>query len=99
MPFEEFHEIFKYNVLKIGEVWSYLSSWRNPTYLTRVWCIFEIYIANTHEGVTSKIIIPSQERKDMIASIEQDLRLLLGALSSTRIEDATASVAQDKRIS
>ena len=98
VPFEEFHEIFKSNVLGIGEVWSYMSSWRDPFYLTRLWCIFEIYIANTHEGVTSKIIMPTKEKKDMIASIRQDdLNLLLGVLSKTKIEDASASVAQDKK--
>ena len=30
VPFQEFHEIFKSNVLGIGQVWSYMSSWRDP---------------------------------------------------------------------
>jgi tetratricopeptide (TPR) repeat protein len=96
VPFEEFRKTFYGTVTGVGTVWSMMSPWNKPKYLTRVWCIFELYVANDDDGVTSNIIMPQMEKENMIEALG-DIDNLFNALSNTRIENAEASLPEDKK--
>ena len=96
VAFEDFRKIFYGTVAGVGTVWSMMFPWDNPTYLTRVWCVFEMYVANTEEGVISKIIIPESEKNKMIEDLG-NIDTLFNALSNTKIENAKASRPDDEK--
>ena len=95
IPFDEFRNTFYNTVTGVGTVWSMMSPWASPMYLKRVWCVFEVYVANTEKGVTSEIIMPEEQKNAMMKSLE-NIDNLFDALSNTRIEDAEASKPEDK---
>ena len=58
--------------------------------------MFEIYIANREEGITSIIIMPDMEKEKMIRALGK-INNLFNALSNTRIEDAEVTQPEDKK--
>lgn len=98
VPFEDFRKIFFHKVTCIGTIWSMMSPWNDPGYLKRVWCVFEIFVANTENGVSSEIIMPEEEQEKLVDSllVEEGITNLFDVLSSTKIENAVASRPQDK---
>jgi hypothetical protein len=95
VPFDEFHEIFRTNVVNIGHVVAMMFPWDNPEYLTRVWCVFEAYTATTAPGCTLTIAMPPKERQAMMNAVG-DINTLFKVLAATMIQDAKASVPEDR---
>ncbi len=50
VPFTQFQTTFSNKVLGIGNVLALISPWDDPIYLTRVWCIFELFTAYKHSS-------------------------------------------------
>jgi tetratricopeptide (TPR) repeat protein len=95
VPFDKFHEIFRTNVVNIGHVVAMMFPWDNPEYLTRVWCVFEAYTATTEPGCTLTIAMPPKERQTMMNAVG-DINTLFKVLAATMIQDAKASVPEDR---
>jgi len=95
VPFEQFRDIFGTIVTRVGTMWSMMTPWDDPYYLTRVWCIFEIFTANTTPNCKAEIVMPAEQKKAMIESLS-DIDNLLKALAKTKIENAKASREEDK---
>jgi len=104
VPFDEFRRVFKKRVEGIGNVLAMMTPWNDPGYLKRVWCIFEMYSANTDDKCNIKVIMPPREQKSLVAAVlkpadthgRSGLDDLFTALASTKVEDAEASQLQDK---
>ncbi|CAB9506002.1 Kinesin light chain [Seminavis robusta] len=95
----DFFAIFGEKVKKIGHLLAMMAPWSAPVYLTRVWCIFEIFTAHTTDGCQVDIVMPPTEK----LSLEQDvidngssINALYETLGKTHVENAKASVESDR---
>ncbi|CAB9520678.1 Kinesin light chain [Seminavis robusta] len=95
----DFFTIFGERVKRIGHVLCMMAPWKTPVYLTRVWCIFEVFTALTN-GCKVDIVMPPNEKE----SLEQDvikrgggINALFETLGSTKVQEAKASVERDRR--
>ena len=110
IQFEEFANIFHKRIVDIGHVLSLMMPWEDPIYTKRVWCIYELHsvIALEEQSFNSKeeenekrckfdIIMPPEEATDFARSITSgNTQKLWDALKNVKIENADASVEQDK---
>eukprot|EP00797_Seminavis_robusta_P030892 Sro658_g182720.2 (502) ;mRNA; r:24350-25855 len=96
---DEFLKHFRACVLGIGKVVCMMEPWQSPKYLTRVWCVFEIFTAIDNDCQVF-ICMPPQEQQNMLQAVVygEDTASLYTALSNTRVELADASVENDKRL-
>jgi len=96
-PMEEFERIFKEKVLRIGHVLSLMVPWNKPIYIKRVWCLFELF-TTIQNDCTLDVIMPKREEKNLLNTIlkTNGYQEILKALSKTRIQDADATVKDDK---
>jgi hypothetical protein len=82
VSFEVFQEIFNRRVTGIGHLLAMMSPWHEPLYLTRIWCIFELFTAHTsakaigdqrvgggQDGVRVTLVMPPRERQGMTRAI------------------------------
>ena len=101
VPFEKFHAIFDSRVKRIKNILAMMEPWNKPGYLTRIWCIFEFYTASQDSNCSVTIIMPQQEhqafRDALLQDVEKTTNTLYEALSSTRIQNATATQESDKQ--
>jgi len=97
VPFDEFRHIFHERMITIGRVMAIMSPWNEPLYLTRVWCIFELYTANAI-GCELIITTPPKERKKLEDALidYKTMDVFFDALIWTKIENAEASEPNDK---
>jgi len=104
VPFEKFKYVFNKRVKGIGNILAMMAPWTSPNYLTRVWCLFEMYSANSDINCTIEIVIPPKEKEILLNSLhkienavgENELDYLLNTLANTKVELANASRTQDK---
>ncbi|CAB9496610.1 Kinesin light chain [Seminavis robusta] len=95
----DFFAIFGECVKRIGHVLAMMAPWNAPVYITRVWCIFEIFTAHTTEGCKLDIVMPPKEK----LSLEQDvvesgegINAVYETLGNTKVENAKSSVTSDR---
>ncbi|CAB9523937.1 Hydra magnipapillata [Seminavis robusta] len=95
----DFFAIFGERVKKIGHLLAMMAPWNAPVYITRVWCIFEIFTAHITDGCKIDIVMPPKEK----LSLEQDVvdtgggvNALYETLCNTKVEKANASVDSDR---
>lgn len=101
---DAFQELFSKRVSGIGNVLAMMAPWQMPTYLTRVWCVFEMFTANSDTTTNVEIIMPPKEKDSLIQSVQKGtdtqgrsgLDDLFTALANTKVENASASQPDDK---
>jgi len=76
IPFAEFRKVFHGRVTSIGHVVAMMSPWTGPEYLTRVWCIFELFTASMMEDCKITIEMPEREREDFLEGLAKEVNLL-----------------------
>lgn len=69
VSFEEFHQVFSRRVIGIGHIIAMMDPWTAPSYLCRVWCIFELFTASRHPECEVTIDMPSRERKKFLEGL------------------------------
>ena len=79
----DLEEVFEANLRRIGRMVAILDTWDRPIYLSRVWTVYEQFVASTLQVPVSFVMPPS--------SIDQ-LRLQL-SLGSTGIDHITRSIS------
>lgn len=102
--FEEINSIVKYRMRGVGNVIAMMTPWNDPGFLKRVWCLYEIFIADTDEICKMDIAMPPTEQYRLIEAmktgcdqkINGGMDTLVTALTNIKIENATASVESDK---
>ncbi|CAB9526369.1 Kinesin light chain [Seminavis robusta] len=95
----DFFAIFGERVKRIGHVLAMMAPWKAPIYITRVWCIFEIFTAHTTEGCKVDIVMPPKEKKSLekdVITKGRGIEALYETLSRTKVEHAKASVESDR---
>jgi tetratricopeptide (TPR) repeat protein len=85
-------------IKRIKHVLVMMAPWKAPAILTRIWCIFELFIANTN-GCMFDIIMPPDEKDSM----EQDINTQGGGidglyemLGNIKVQNAQASYEKDR---
>ena len=100
VPFEQFSETFYQRVNGIKNILSMMTTWDDPGYLKRVWCIFEMYVATTSTKCNVTILMPPGEKYSFAKEIENGSggEKFFEVLSKTDIENASATSADDKKL-
>ena len=100
ISFEKFSSIFRERVTKIFKVVAIMAPWRKPIYVSRVWCIFELFTASENEGCQLDIAMPPREKQDMVNCLDEagvnGIHLLFDTMAKTDISSAEASEPADK---
>ena len=96
--FIDFQNTFQDRVVGIGHVIAMMYPWDKPVYLSRIWCIFELYCASEDENCKLSIAMPPDQKAAMIAALRQPAGVdtLYKNLSATKIENAEASQELDR---
>ncbi|CAK9068670.1 Tartrate-resistant acid phosphatase type 5 (TR-AP) (Tartrate-resistant acid ATPase) (TrATPase) (Type 5 acid phosphatase) (Uteroferrin) (UF) [Durusdinium trenchii] len=97
VPFEDFREHFQQRVVGVGHVLALMAPWDNPVYVSRVWCVFEIFTA-VNENCELTVILPPVEMKRFSGTIHDGVldKHLWASLEQLDVQRADASVASDK---
>jgi len=95
----DFFTEFGDQVTDIGHVLAMMTPWNGPSYLSRVWCIYELYIAHT-KGTKLTIVMPPREdtclEEDLFGRKGKGIDALYQALERVRVQNATACVESDR---
>ncbi|CAE8589043.1 unnamed protein product [Polarella glacialis] len=94
----DLEKIFRTHVVSIGKVVALLDHWSAPQYLTRVWTIYEQYVAADLK-VPMEFILPPQAGGTLVECFEQGRDGLLkvrASLTNVRVQDAQATFEKDK---
>ncbi|CAB9524237.1 Kinesin light chain [Seminavis robusta] len=95
----DFFAIFGERVKKIGHLLAMMAPWNAPVYITRVWCIFEIFTAHGTDGCKMDIVMPPKEKESLEEDVVDDgegIYALYETLGNTKVENAQASVESDR---
>lgn len=105
IPFEEFKLAFGKRVSGIRQVVA-LMTWSSPMYITRIWCVFEIYTAVVlgEEACSVTVIMPPKETIHFCESLQvkdcngrsSGISNLWRRLVDLDVEKAASSVPQDR---
>merc|ERR1740139_1590697 len=77
-----------------------MSPWNAPKYITRVWCLFELYAASENSCEVT-IVMPSREVENFIHGLkcklkgDDQIQKFFTALAATDVNNAMASVESD----
>jgi len=94
----DLEKIFRTHLVSIGKVVALLDHWSDPQYLTRVWTIYEQFVAADLK-VPMEFILPPQARDTLVECFEQGRDGLLkvrASLTNVRVEKAEASQEADR---
>ena len=100
VPFDDFKSTFEGRVNAIGHVVALMAPWNSPSYLTRVWCVFEMSQALQVPGIQLDIIMPPEEKLAFGKTLEDgtgELEDVYKVLWSVSVKDAIATVELDKK--
>ncbi|CAB9497847.1 Hydra magnipapillata [Seminavis robusta] len=96
----DFFTIFGDRVASIGHILAMMTPWYRPTYLERIWCIFEIFTAH-RIGCNVSLVMPPSQRNSLEHALfgkkeSGNLDAFYDVLSKTRVQNAQASVDKDR---
>ena len=93
-PFEWWASTFKEAVQDIGFTLCYFSSWERPTYVTRVWTLFELSCStNLHIALSGEQRVAFYETLKNRDTIQSKI---LGAVGAINLQNATSYLPEDK---
>ena len=99
ISFDGFRAVFNKRVNEIGHIVAMMAPWQEPFYLTRIWCIFEMFTAQKNDCKIT-ITMPSAEKARFIMGLTSEdgnnqLDALFSTLAKTDVTKAKASVESD----
>jgi hypothetical protein len=88
---------FGARVSAIGHILPMLEPWRAPVYLSRAWCLFELYTAITSGGkVEIDVVLTEEEDASFLDAMNTEgYSCIDAALANIQSENATATVEAD----
>ena len=92
---QEFFKVFQKTVTSVGHVLAIISPWNDPTYMTRTWCNFELFLAETSPECKITLTMPPNERTLIVNNILLQ-RTLPKALTEPIIENTSATEESDR---
>jgi len=92
----ELGRTFGERVERIGRIAPMLNTWKGNDYVSRAWCLFELFTAIQNRDVAIDIVLPPTQRTEFLQSIKQGgYGAVDDALSSIKSEEAQATVEDD----
>lgn len=96
VSFDDFLQTFQSKVREIGTTVALMASWHSPLYITRCWCVLELF-TTIESHCTLVITMPAAQAEDMRkAVLTGELERLWKVFDSLKVENALASVAEDR---
>ncbi|OLQ14323.1 hypothetical protein AK812_SmicGene1477 [Symbiodinium microadriaticum] len=95
---DDLDSIFEGNLCRIGKMVALLDTWQSPVYLTRIWTIFEQYVAVTRD-IEVKIVLPRDAEANLFMTIlkgAEGIALVKESLCTVDSASADAWSPQDK---
>eukprot|EP00929_Paragymnodinium_shiwhaense_P038696 TRINITY_DN20420_c0_g1_i1.p1 TRINITY_DN20420_c0_g1~~TRINITY_DN20420_c0_g1_i1.p1 ORF type:complete len:1012 (+),score=208.73 TRINITY_DN20420_c0_g1_i1:173-3208(+) len=95
---DELQQAFEGNLKRIGRLVALLDTWDNPRYLTRIWTIFEQFVA-IKSGVPVTMLLTSRAAEDVIAQFDKGragISKVMEAMSRVHSEKAEAHLKRDE---
>jgi tetratricopeptide (TPR) repeat protein len=107
VPLETFRDCFQSRLLGIRHILAMMAPYEDPSFLRRVWCLFELYQASCHgDQVKVTVVMPPEQAEAMEKSLLvlervtgsslKDVNTLYGAVTKTRLQTARASFEDDR---
>ena len=87
--------IFRTRLLKIRNMVVLLDQFMDPSYLSRVWCVYEMYIAVTASDVSIDFMLPPQQASQIQNMIRHSFKEIEESFERVNSESATASKPED----
>jgi hypothetical protein len=101
VPTKMFVDAFQSRVLKIGHIVCMMAPWEKPTYLSRVWCIFEMATAFSAENCRLIVAMPPSEEEKLKEQLgredERAIDALYESLANTKVQNAQATIEADRQ--
>eukprot|EP00931_Biecheleriopsis_adriatica_P100852 TRINITY_DN76091_c0_g1_i1.p1 TRINITY_DN76091_c0_g1~~TRINITY_DN76091_c0_g1_i1.p1 ORF type:complete len:500 (-),score=66.42 TRINITY_DN76091_c0_g1_i1:17-1516(-) len=88
--------VFSERLKSIGNIILLLNDYTHPTYVTRIWCVFETYTAIVGELSMSVVIPPEMHSKLETSLLKGKLQDIAQQLSVIHVEQAKASHIEDE---
>ena len=100
-PSSDLETIFPELVSNIPNMLAVFSPWKEPKYLSRTWCLYELYTAYNY-GTNVTIILPPGEKNvleyDLFHSQKVGVDTLYHAFGQTDVENADATFQEDREM-
>jgi len=98
IPFEDFKDTLVSLVLGIGSVLGILTPWNEPSYIKRLWCNYEMYIAVTNPQVRLCLLMPPRDTANLHEAFTgpQGLDQVWKMVRALDVESSTASCLEDQ---
>ena len=93
--YQEFYKTFHKTVTSIGHVLAIISPWNDPTYITRSWCNFELFLAESSQDCKVTLAMPPNERTLLVDKILQH-ETLPQVFTEPKVENTFASEESDR---
>lgn len=94
---DDLETVFTARLQNIGKMVAMLDQWKKPVYLSRIWCIFEQYIA-TEKQIQIEIIMPAAEASSLQAALTRgELASIKQKFDNIDVQNAKASVEDDEK--
>lgn len=81
----------------IGRVIALLDTWEDPVYVTRVWCVYEQYVATSLKIPVEMILPPEAARGFHDALQNTGIKVVADSLTNVDVENAKASHPEDEK--
>ncbi len=91
---ETLEKVFGDQIKAIGSVLIVASPWDDPAFLSRAWCLFELYMA-VHKQVKLTILCPERESTVFLKELEVNWRAVYSALGRIDARKAEAREQAD----
>jgi tetratricopeptide (TPR) repeat protein len=93
---------FREGIRSIGQTIVVFSPWRTPVYLTRAWCLWELYNAIVAE-TEIQILIPDCQRQSLVSTLSIEMESMIERLSSidislAKVHDRTSFLSDIREI-
>ena len=82
---------FRNTIKKIGRTLCFLSSWKNPTLVSRAWCLYEISCSDT-----VSIALSASQKEDFQRVLRSDYKTIVASLCEIDLEKAVCLNKKDK---
>ena len=85
---DDLEVVFEARLKKVGRVVALLDVWEAPVYLTRIWTIFEQYVASQQE-IPVEVILPEDQDRDLMNQLRQ------GEIGIIRVKEQLSMVSSE----
>ncbi|CAK4123037.1 unnamed protein product [Aphanomyces euteiches] len=92
----DFEEIFRTTLGTIRRMVMVVHPWNDPITLTRIWCIYEVYLATLLEGGEFQVAMATPQKRAFLDDVRSQSNAFFDMLGKVRSERARATKRSDQ---